>query len=119
MAPGGSPCAVRALVWPRRTPNRLGLNTAQMAELALERCAVPAENRLGDEGAGSALFTHAMTWERSMILAGAVGAMQRLLETCLEFSESRIQFGQPGTQQIRGTTTLEQVFSAIVQHAPK
>jgi hypothetical protein len=29
MAPGGSPCAVRALVWPRRTPNRLGLNTAQ------------------------------------------------------------------------------------------
>jgi uncharacterized protein YbjT (DUF2867 family) len=31
----------------------------------------------------------------------------------------RIQFGQPGTQPIRGTTTLEQVFAAIVQHAPK
>ena len=54
-----------------------------MAELFFEDCEVPVENRLGREGNGKNLFTHSMTWERSCILASAVGAMQRLLETSI------------------------------------
>ena len=45
--------------------------------------------------AGANLFTHSMTWERSLILASAVGAQQRLLETCVRFAKKRRQFGQP------------------------
>jgi alkylation response protein AidB-like acyl-CoA dehydrogenase len=56
---------------------------------------VPAENRLGREGAGKALFAHSMTWERACILASAVGSMQRLLETCVRHARERRQFGRP------------------------
>ena len=36
-----------------------------------------------------------MTWERGFILAGGVGAMQRILETCIQYARERKQFGQP------------------------
>lgn len=42
-----------------------------------------------------AVFSHAMLWERGLILAVAVGAMQRQLETCLTYAQTRRQFGQP------------------------
>jgi hypothetical protein len=73
----------------------MGLRTATMGELRLDACAVPAENRLGKEGAGLAVFGRAMEWERGFILASAVGAMQRQLEQCREQARSRRQFGQP------------------------
>lgn len=73
---------------------KMGLRTSPMAEIFLEDCDVPVENRLGNEGAGSALFTHSMTWERGSILASAVGSMQRLLETCIRYARDRKQFGQ-------------------------
>ncbi len=72
-----------------------GLRTAAMGELVLEDCEVPAANRLGAEGAGLALFSTAMEWERGFILASALGAMQRQLETCRSYARSRRQFGKP------------------------
>ena len=77
------------------TIDRMGLHTVPMSELTLENCAVPVGNRLGREGAGLALFNHAMEWERGFILASAVGAMQRLLEKCRDYAKARRQFGQP------------------------
>lgn len=78
-----------------RRIDKLGLCTAQMGELRFENCEIPAGHRLGKEGAGTMLFTHSMTWERSMILAPAVGAMQRILEMCIQFARTRRQFGEP------------------------
>ncbi|MBI2311679.1 MAG: acyl-CoA dehydrogenase family protein [Betaproteobacteria bacterium] len=77
------------------TIEKMGLRTVPMGELTLESCAVPVENRIGAEGAGLALFNHAMEWERGFILAGAVGAMQRQLEQCRQHARTRRQFGQP------------------------
>lgn len=77
-----------------RTFEKMGLRTSPMAELSFENCEVPEANRLGREGAGSSLFTHAMTWERGCILASAVGSMQRLLERCIRYARERRQFGQ-------------------------
>lgn len=74
---------------------KMGLKTSPMSELFFDSCEVPADNRLGREGAGKNLFTDSMTWERSCILAAAVGAQQRLLETCVRYANSRKQFGQP------------------------
>ncbi len=74
---------------------KMGLRTSPMAELFFDECEVPAENRLGKEGAGASLFTHSMTWERGCILASAVGSMQRLFETCIRYAKGRKQFGQP------------------------
>jgi len=74
---------------------KMGIKTSPMGEFFLEDCEIPVENRLGREGAGSNLFTHAMTWERGCLLAPAVGAMQHLLERCIQYAKDRKQFGQP------------------------
>ena len=73
---------------------KMGLRTTPMGELFLEDCTVPAANRLGAEGNGMAIFRETMEWERSFILAPAVGAMQRVLEQCVRYVQQRRQFGQ-------------------------
>ncbi len=74
---------------------KMGLRTSPTSELFFDECEVPETNLLGKEGYGSAVFTHAMTWERGCILASAVGSMQRLLEMCISYAKGRKQFGQP------------------------
>lgn len=78
-----------------RKLHKMGLRTSPMAELSLVDCKVPAENLLGQEGSGQAIFTSSMEWERTCILASHLGAMQRLLETCTRYARERKQFGQP------------------------
>lgn len=73
---------------------KMGMRTSPMSELFFDDLEVPVENRLGKEGAGRNLFTDSMTWERGCILAPAVGAMQRTLDACIEYSRQRKQFGQ-------------------------
>ncbi len=78
-----------------REVDKMGLRTSPMGELFFQDCEIPVENRLGREGNGKNLFTHSMTWERSCILASAVGAMQRLLDTTVAYARERRQFDQP------------------------
>ena len=78
-----------------RTIEKMGLVTSPMAEVIFEDCEVPAENVLGHEGQGSAIFNHSMGWERSCILASTVGAMERQLDTCLRYVKTRHQFRKP------------------------
>jgi alkylation response protein AidB-like acyl-CoA dehydrogenase len=77
-----------------RSLEKMGLRTSPMGEVVLNDCLVPVENRLGPEGAGMAIFNSSMIWERSCILASAVGVMQRQLETCVDYAGERRQFGQ-------------------------
>ena len=83
---------------------KMGLRTSPMCEVFFQDCAVPVENRLGEEGSGGLLFSRSMTWERGCILANAVGSMQRLLETCIRYANTRKQSGQPigKFQQVAG-----------------
>jgi len=77
-----------------RSLEKMGMRTSPMGEVVLTDCVVPAANRVGPEGAGVAIFNSSMEWERSCILASAVGAMQRQLETCVDYTRTRKQFGQ-------------------------
>jgi len=79
---------------PGAPQDKMGLRTAQMSTLDLEDCVVGEEQRLGREGNGLAFFQHAMEWERGLILAPALGAMQRLLEACRGRARERRQFGR-------------------------
>jgi alkylation response protein AidB-like acyl-CoA dehydrogenase len=74
---------------------KMGIRTSPMSELFLDNCEVPAENLLGKEGAGSVIFNRAMEWERSCILASAIGSMERQLDSCIQYTKQRKQFGQP------------------------
>ena len=78
-----------------RNIEKMGLRTSPMGEVILEDCLVPAENRLGAEGAGSSIFNSSMEWERSCILGSHVGAMEHQLEGCIRYARERRQFGQP------------------------
>ena len=75
--------------------DKMGLRTSPMGEVVVPACVVPAANRVGRAGAGLGGLNSSMGWERSCILASAVGAMQRQLEACVAYARERKQFGQP------------------------
>jgi alkylation response protein AidB-like acyl-CoA dehydrogenase len=75
--------------------DKMGLRTSPTGEVILRDCEVPAENRLGKEGAGTAIFNTEMEWERSCLFACHLGAMERLLDTCVKYANERSQFGKP------------------------
>ena len=73
---------------------KMGLRTSPMSELIFQDCFIPEENRIGPEGAGANIFADSMEWERSSILASHIGAMERQLETSIQYARDREQFGQ-------------------------
>jgi alkylation response protein AidB-like acyl-CoA dehydrogenase len=78
-----------------KTRPKMGLRTTPIGDIVLEDCFVPEAQRLGKEGAGVGIFSKAMESERSYILAGQVGAMERQLEETIKFARNRKQFGSP------------------------
>ena len=75
--------------------DKMGLRTSPMSEIVLDDCVVPESSRLGREGIGSRIFSDSMEWERSCILGSHLGAMERLLERCIQHAKQRHQSGQP------------------------
>lgn len=102
-APDKGSWGVSAFLVEKETPGitlgknieKMGLRTAPMGELILQDCFVPESSRLGNEGAGAAIFNSSMEWERACILGTHVGAMERQLEECVSYARTRKQFGQP------------------------
>lgn len=73
----------------------MGLKTCPIGEVIFEECEIPEENRLGKEGAGSAIFNAEMEWEKSCLFATHVGAMEKILEESIRYAKMRYQFGNP------------------------
>ena len=100
--PAGGFAGISAFLVDRHAPgvsvgrpfHKMGLRTSPMSEVAFEDCEVPESARLGPEGAGAAIFNSSMDWERSCILASAIGAMERQVERCIAYANERRQFGQ-------------------------
>jgi len=78
-----------------RSLDKMGLRSSPLGEVFFDQFRIPSEARLGAEGAGAAVFAHAMEWERAFILAFAVGAMERVLDRTIEYARQRKQFGKP------------------------
>lgn len=77
-----------------QTFEKMGLHTAPLAEIVCEDVVVGPEALLGDLGAGAAIFTDSMDWERTCLFASQVGTMERLLERSIKHARTRHQFGQ-------------------------
>lgn len=86
-----------------RLEPKMGLHGTQVAEVIMEDCRVPAENRLGPEGEGFKLAMRVLDHGRLSIAASSVGAAQRLLEAMTEQAATRVQFRRPiaGNQAIQ------------------
>ena len=70
-------------------PSQRGLRGATIGEIAFDGCSIPAEAVLGAPGAGLRVFSTAMCWERSLLLAGALGAAERELSLCVAAMRAR------------------------------
>ena len=74
---------------------KLGWHSSDTGELSFTDVEVPAENLLGEENEGFKLIMFNFAWERLLMAIGAVGAMQRLIETTVEYAKERRAFGRP------------------------
>jgi alkylation response protein AidB-like acyl-CoA dehydrogenase len=74
---------------------KMGLRTVPIGAITLRDCEVPANHRIGPEGAGTSIFNRSQEWERIAILACEIGAMQAQLEGCIRFARERQASGQP------------------------
>lgn len=97
------PMSLDCFIVPRKTRGlstsafrwELGPAGTLSGAVTLAGCRLPASARLGRECQGLAVFLRAMSWERRLILAPAVGAMERRLESCAAFARQRRQSGRP------------------------
>ncbi|MBI4676862.1 MAG: acyl-CoA dehydrogenase family protein [Elusimicrobia bacterium] len=97
------PMSLDCFVVPRNTRGlttaafrwEMGPAGAVSGTVSLKDCVLPASARLGRECQGLTVFLYAMAQERRLILAPAVGAMERRLEETAQFARKRQQSGRP------------------------
>jgi acyl-CoA dehydrogenase len=75
--------------------DKLGQRATDTSALAFHEVRVPAANRLGDEGEGFKIAMRTLDLTRPGTAAGAVGVARAAFEYAVEYSKSRVQFGQP------------------------
>ncbi len=80
---------------------KLGLRSANTAELILKDCVVPEENVLGQVGEGFKIAMTAFDNARLCVAAGCVGLAQACIDASVLYSQTRKQFGKPiGSYQL-------------------
>ena len=75
--------------------DKLGQRATDTSALAFHEVRVPASNRLGEEGDGFKIAMRTLDLTRPGTAAGAVGVARAAFEHAVEYSKSRVQFGQP------------------------
>lgn len=78
-----------------RTPAYSHTYAHHHAELAFEDARVPAANLVGAEGDGMQFAYEWFRYERLMIAARSLGAMERLIEDATAFARDRRAYGKP------------------------
>lgn len=74
----------------------MGHRTTPLGEFVMKDVRVDESAILGGRiGAGMAMFTHAMNWERTCLFAAHAGTMRRLLDLAIKRAKTRRQFDAP------------------------
>ena len=77
-----------------RLEDKMGLRASDTADLILEDCRIPAENRLGNEGDGFLIAMTGLDGGRIGIAAQSVGVATAAFDAAVQYSKEREQFGQ-------------------------
>lgn len=72
--------------------NKMGLRTSPMSEIILDDCRLTKDCLLGRERFGLALFSKSMLWERVLMAAYHIGAMELQYNTAFSYATKRKQF---------------------------
>lgn len=95
---GDSPMSgITCFLIPRETPGlsvgppieKMGLRTSPMSQVFFEDCRVPASAVVGGVGSGGMIFNQTMDLERLLVMAPAIGVMERVLERCVAHARQR------------------------------
>ena len=100
--PGTGPTGITAFLLERGAAgmdvpghlDKMGLRTSPMGEIVLDGVRAEPGDVLGTVGRGARVFQTSMDWERGMIMATQVGAMQRVTERTIRYATERRQFGR-------------------------
>ena len=74
--------------------DKLGMRGSNTSELVFTDCAVPAENVLGQVGAGVRVLMSGLDYERAVLAGGPLGIMAACLDAVVPYLHEREQFGQ-------------------------
>ncbi len=74
---------------------KAGFRTVPMGELYFDDVKVPKENVIGGKGGGLMAMAESAGWERTILLANALGPMSRTIDECVERARTRKQYGKP------------------------
>ncbi|THB76442.1 MAG: acyl-CoA dehydrogenase [Desulfobulbaceae bacterium] len=74
---------------------KMGIRSSPTMELVFENCKVPAQNLLGEEGAGFKIAMKTLDGGRIGIAAQALGIAQGALEEAVAYAKERKQFDTP------------------------
>lgn len=75
--------------------DKVGLRALDLCEVFLDDVEVPVDSLLGPEGHGWEGLRPGLAVERVLVAAICVGAMQNILDLCVEYARSREAFGHP------------------------
>jgi acyl-CoA dehydrogenase len=75
--------------------DKMGQRATDTSAIAFQDVRVPAENLLGEEGEGFKIAMRTLDHTRPGTAAGAVGVARAAYEYAVEYSRTRVQFGQP------------------------
>jgi alkylation response protein AidB-like acyl-CoA dehydrogenase len=78
-----------------KNENKMGMRGSINSQLFFNDLEVPAENRIGEEGAGFANLMQTLSYSRLFCAAQAVGIAQGALEEAVSHAKTRVQFGKP------------------------
>ena len=73
---------------------KMGIRASSAAEVVFDNCAVPSENRMGDEGDGFRMTMAVLNASRMAIAAQCVGIAQAAYDAALSYVKQREAFGQ-------------------------
>lgn len=79
----------------QRLHHKTGMRASMTAELVFEDCAVPVENRLGEEGESLLHMMRNLEIERVTIAAMSTGIAARCIEIMTRYASERTAYGQP------------------------
>jgi butyryl-CoA dehydrogenase len=78
-----------------RELKKMGVRASTTGELVFQDCLVPVENILRREGDGFLIALGTVEWDRSTLLAPALGGLEFALEACVSYAKGRKQFDRP------------------------
>lgn len=77
-----------------RLEDKVGQHSSDTAQIALEDCRIPIENRIGQEGEGYRIALSALEGGRIGIAAQSVGMARSALDVAVRYARERQSFGQ-------------------------